>query len=353
MEAIPKDILRIIDANLNRAGEGLRVLEEFARMTLNDTALTQQLKDMRHVIIPDVPGLRERLLDARDSGEDIGSNMKSPGQDEQHGSTGIIAANARRVEESLRVLEETAKTHGVGLDTDRYRQARFQLYTIEKELLLKMSRQDKLKQMKGLYVIIDTASLRGRSHMETAEKIIRGGAGVIQLRDKETGKAELIGIAGKIADLCRKNEILFIMNDYLDLALAVDADGLHVGEDDLPAGIARRLLPVDKILGCSTRTVEGAKALVKEGADYLGVGGMYPTTTKEDNEVVGTQRLEEIRRAVGVPLVAIGGINKDNVSEVMEAGANAVAVISAVAGAEDIEGATRQLVNIIEGGSLE
>jgi thiamine-phosphate pyrophosphorylase len=353
MEAIPKDILRIIDANLNRAGEGLRTLEEFARMSLNDSVLTQQLKDMRHGIIPDIPGLRERLLDARDSGGDIGSNMKSAGQDEQQGFTGTITANARRVEESLRVLEETAKTPGVGLDTDRYRQARFQLYTIEKELLLKMSRQDKLKRLKGLYVIIDTASLRGRSHLEAAEKMIHGGAGVIQLRDKETGKAELIRIAGWLTDLCRKHGVLFIVNDYLDVALAVDADGLHVGEDDLPAAIARKLLPRDKLLGCSTRTVEGAKALIKDGADHLGVGGMYPTTTKADNEVVGIKRLKEIRQAVDVPLVAIGGINKDNISEVAEAGADAVAVISAVANAEDIESATRQLVNIIEGGSLE
>jgi len=351
MKMIPKDILRIIDANLNRAGEGLRVLEEFARMSLNDTELTQRLKDMRHEILVADTHFHKQLLQARDSESDIGSEMKAVGQDEQTDSKAIIVANARRAQESLRVLEETAKVYNTGVNTDKYAKARFQLYTIEKELLSMMLREDKLRRLRGLYVIIDTTALAGRNHVEAAIQVIKAGAEIIQLRDKEHKKKELIEIAQKVADLCREHGVLFIVNDYLDVALASDADGLHVGEEDLPPFIARILLPRDKILGCSVRTIERAKSAVAEGADHLGVGGMYPTTSKDDNEVIGTAGLRAIRKEVDVPLVAIGGINKDNIAAVMEVGADAAAVISAVLGVKDLEAATRQLINIIEGGS--
>jgi thiamine-phosphate diphosphorylase len=173
---------------------------------------------------------------------------------------------------------------------------------------------------------------------------------VIQLRDKERSTRELLTIAQDLKKLCLERDVLFIVNDSLDVALAVGADGLHVGQDDLPVEVARRLLPVDKILGASARTVEEAKTAQSEGADYLGIGSMYATTTKATAGVVGPGRLKEIRQAVNLPIVAIGGINKDTLRKVMKARADAVAVISAVMGAADVEMATRQLVNIIEEG---
>lgn len=351
MEMIPKDILRIIDANLNRAGEGLRVLEEFARMSLNDTGLTQRLKNLRHELLVTDTHFHERLVQARDSESDIGIDMKAAGQGEQTDPQSIIVANARRAQESLRVLEETARAYDTGIDTGKYGKARFELYTVEKELLSAMLREDKLRRLRGLYVIVDTEALRGRDHVESTALVIEAGVKVIQLRDKEHKKAKLIDIAQEMGKLCRENGVLFIVNDYIDVALAADADGLHLGEEDLPAVVARGLLPRDKILGCSVRTIEKARSAIAEGADHLGVGGMFPTTSKEDNEVIGTAGLRAIREAVDVPLVAIGGINKDNMSSVLEAGADAVAVISAVLGAGDIEIATRQLLKVIEGGS--
>ncbi len=348
-----KDTLRIIDANINRIGEGLRVLEEFARMSLNDAKLTQRLKDMRHEILNVDLNLQERLIGARDSQGDVGADMEVAGQDKERGSSETIVANARRVQESLRVMEEIAKTPEIGLDTDRYRQARFGLYTIEKDLLAKMLRQDKLKRLTGLYVIIDTAFLKGRSPVEVTEQAIRGGAKVIQLRDKEHNTGELVTIAEGMKKVCSEHDVLFIINDSLDVTLAVDADGLHVGRDDLPVATARRLLPIGKILGTSARTVDEAERAKSQGADYLGAGSMYPTATKEKAVVVGMERLREIRRAVDLPIVAIGGINKDNLGRVMEAGAGAAAVISAVMGAVDVEAATRQLVKIIEEAKIE
>jgi thiamine-phosphate pyrophosphorylase len=353
MKTIPVSQLRIIDANLNRIGEGLRVLEEFARLSLNDADLTGQLKNIRHKMLHVDMELQQRLLQARDAAGDVGAGMEAPGEEKRRDVTETIIANARRVQESLRVMEEMAKAPGLALESESYQQARFALYTIEKELLSKMLRQDKVKRLAGLYVIIDTEFLRGRSHTDVAAQAIRGGAKVIQLRDKKDSIRNFFTIAGELHRLCREHNVLFIVNDSLEVALAVNADGLHVGQDDLPVEVARRLLPIDKILGCSARTIDKAKKAQAEGADYLGVGAIYATATKTTAEVVGPGRIKEIKRGVNLPIVAIGGINKSNLSAVLKAGADAVAVISAVMGAADIEKATRQLVEIVEGEKRE
>ena len=347
---IPAETLRIIDANLNRMCEGLRVLEDLARLMLDDATLAQQLKNMRHEMARYGGQLQQQLLQARDSEGDVGVDMEVPGEEKYREIPETILANARRGQESLRVMEEIAKVPGLDLNPEKFKQARFALYAIEKTLLSKVLRQDKMKRLSGLYVIIDTSVLGAGSYLEVAGQAIRGGAKVIQLRDKEADKKELLSIAHGLRDLCAEQGILFIMNDYLDMALAVDADGLHVGQDDLPVSVARRLLPIDKILGCSARTVDKAVAAQSDGADYVAVGAMYPTLSKVKTELVGPERLRQIRQEVNLPVVAIGGINKDNVSEVTAAGADSVAVINAVLGAEDVEEAARQIVARIEGG---
>jgi len=303
---------------------------------------------MRHEILNVDAKLQEQLINARDSEGDVGADMQAAGRDKHRDVKEAVIANARRVQESLRVMEETAKAPDIKLESDKYKQARFALYTIEKDLLSRMLRQDKLKRLSGLYVIVDTAFLKGRSHAEVAAQAIRGGAKVIQLRDKEHSTGESLPIAEELKKLCSEHDVLFIVNDSLDIALAVDADGLHVGRKDLPVATARRLLPIDKILGASARTIEEARTARTEGADYLGVGSMYATATKATAEVVGPGRIKEIRQAVDLPIVAIGGINKSNLREVLRAGADSAAVISAVLGAADVEGETRQMVNIIE-----
>jgi thiamine-phosphate pyrophosphorylase len=347
MKEASREIGRIVDANLNRTGEGLRVLEEFARLSLNDEALTRRLKDMRHVLLSGPPGFREQLVTARDAAGDIGRDMKSPQQAKALSVAEAVAANARRVQESLRVLEEIARTAALPLDTDAYRKARFSLYDIEKDLLARLLRREKVGRLAGLYVIIDTVFLRGRDAAEVADGAIRGGASVIQLRAKGLETRSFLAMAEKVKEVCGRRGVLFIVNDSLEVALAAGADGLHVGQDDLPLSVARRLLPVDKILGASVRTVDEATRARAEGADYLGAGSAYATATKASAEVVGPGRLTEIKRAVDLPVVAIGGINKGNIAEVMRAGAVSAAVISAVLGAEDVESAARELAGII------
>ncbi len=343
-----KQTLRIIDANLNRIGEGLRLLEDLARLLLNDTALTQQLKTMRHELIRGDWSFHQQLLQSRNSEGDVGINIEAPAEEKQRELPVMVVANARRVQESLRVMEELAKIPDTKLDPEKFKQARFTLYTIEQNLLSKLLRQDKMKHILGLYIIIDTQALKGRSHIEVAAQAIRGGANIIQLRDKLHTKRELLPIAQQLKELCAEHNVPFIINDYLDLVLSADADGLHLGQNDLPIPVARKLLPMGKILGCSTTTVDQATTAESEGADYIAVGSMYPTISKETAKVVGLDRLRQIRQAVTLPLVAIGGITRHNAAEVIAAGADSVAVISAVLGAENIEDAAQQIVASLE-----
>jgi len=349
-EAIPQPAWRVIDASLNRIGEGLRFLEDLARLVLNDSVLTQQLKNMRHELLRSDWLLQQQLLESRNAADDVGINIEAVGEEKQRELQILAVANARRVQESLRTIEELAKLPEAAtkLDSERFKQARFNLYSIEQELLSRLLRHDKTKRLCGLYAIIDTQALQGRSHIEAATQAIRGGARVVQLRDKLLSKKELLPIAKELRKLCVEHTVLFIMNDYLDLALASDADGLHLGQDDLPIKVARKLLPMGKILGCSTKTVDQAVAAQSEGADYIAVGSIYPTSSKETAKVVGLDRLRKIRQQITLPLVAIGGINKDNVREVVTAGADSVAIISAILQAEDIEAAARQIANKLE-----
>jgi len=154
----------------------------------------------------------------------------------------------------------------------------------------------------------------------------------------------LLPIAQKLKALCDKSGILFIINDYLDLVLAIDADGVHIGQRDLPLPIIRGELPIDRIVGCSVTTVSQAIKAQNEGADYIAVGSIFPTPTKKDATVVGVNRLKQIRQVVSSTLVAIGGINEDNIGEVMAAGVDSVAVISAVLSKGDVKGVVQRLV---------
>jgi len=346
--------LRIIDANLNRMGEGLRVLEDAARFLLNDAALSEELKALRHELTRVDESLQVQLLSARRSEEDVAAFIDLPTEAEREDVLAIVKANARRVQESLRVLEEFSKIPAlaVTLDWAKFKRARFSLYELERRLSSALLRRDKAEKIAGLYVIVDGETLRGRpdgiGEAEVARQAIRGGAKVIQLRDKQKSMSELLPIARELKRVCAEQGALFIVNDYVDLALAADADGVHVGQKDLPVVEVRSILPIDKIIGCSAATLDEAIAAEAAGADYVAVGSIYPTSSKADTRPAGLETLRQVVEKVSVPVVAIGGINPDNVRDVISAGAHAVAVISAVAGAEDVEGAARQLVAAME-----
>jgi thiamine-phosphate pyrophosphorylase len=202
-----------------------------------------------------------------------------------------------------------------------------------------------------LYVITDEKASRGRPHLQVAEAAILGGADVLQLRDKEASSGQLYRVALQLRKLTRDAKVPFIVNDRLDIALAADADGVHVGQADLPASVVREIMGPGKILGVSVDTVEEALLAEKDGADYLGVGPVFEARgTKPDaGEPLGVDRIVRIRRHCRLPIVAIGGIDAGNARKVREAGADAAAVISAIVAADDIAHAARRLKRILEG----
>jgi thiamine-phosphate diphosphorylase len=202
------------------------------------------------------------------------------------------------------------------------------------------------RRVRGVYAIIDPDACYGRTPADIARMALDGGACVVQWRDKRRPKGTQLGDVAEIAVLCRKSSVPLIMNDDADLAVAAAADGVHVGQHDLPASVARRILGAAAIIGVSTNTVDEAIAAVDAGADYVAVGAMFPTRSKDDTRPAGITRLREIRAAVRVPVVAIGGIDADNASQVIDAGADAIAVISAICGAEDPRRATAALAGL-------
>lgn len=199
-----------------------------------------------------------------------------------------------------------------------------------------------MKRIHGLYVIVDPAACRGRSPVEVARLALEGGASVIQWRDKRRDKGDQLDDARRIRDLCRERGVPFIVNDHADLAWVLGADGVHVGQRDLPARLVRAMLP-NAIVGVSTNAPEEAEAAVAAGATYVAVGSVFPTRSKETTRPADPDRVRQVRAAVRVPVVAIGGIDASNIDLVIAAGADAAAVISAVCGADDPEFAARAL----------
>jgi thiamine-phosphate diphosphorylase len=201
-----------------------------------------------------------------------------------------------------------------------------------------------MKRIYGLYVIIDPEACQGRPAAEVARLALEGGASVIQWRDKRRDKGEQLDDARRVRDLCHERGAPFIVNDHADLAWALGADGVHVGQRDLPPAIVRAMLP-NAIVGVSTNTPEEARAAVATGATYVAVGSVFPTRSKETTRPASPERVHQVREAVHVPVVAIGGIDASNIDLVIAAGADAAAVISAVCGAEDPKEAARALAS--------
>ena len=198
-----------------------------------------------------------------------------------------------------------------------------------------------------LYVVLDRAAAQGRSLEDLLGAVIDGGCRMVQLRDKDSPSGRILPLAERLRARAHHAGVTFVVNDRVDLAVALGADGVHLGQDDLPARLARPLLRPGMILGISTHDVMQAHAARDAGADYVAVGSMFATTTKPDFQLVGPGLLRKLRPNIRVPLVGIGGITHDNVAEVIRAGADGVAVISAVCGAPDPTSATRRFLEII------
>lgn len=194
-----------------------------------------------------------------------------------------------------------------------------------------------------LYAVTDRAWLHERRLADDVEKALLGGATFVQLREKDASFEEFLEQAREVKEVCKKYNVPFVINDNIEVALAVDADGVHVGQSDMETGSVRQKLGKDKIIGVSTRTVEEALLAQDRGADYLGVGAMFQTSTKLDAADVTFEELKVICKAVEIPVVAIGGISNHNVMELEGTGIDGVAVVSAIFAAEDIQKATKEM----------
>ena len=201
------------------------------------------------------------------------------------------------------------------------------------------------RKIRGLYVIIDPQQTRGRNPVEVARLALAGGARIVQWRDKLRDKGDQLPDAQAIRDLCRQHDALFFVNDHVDLALSCGADGVHLGQKDLPVEAVRKWIPVGFLVGVSTNDVDEARRAEQSGADYVGVGSIFPSGTKGTTRPASPERLREVKQAVGVQVVAVGGISEENVDLVLAAGADAVAVISAVCAADDVREAARCLAS--------
>ena len=199
----------------------------------------------------------------------------------------------------------------------------------------------------SLYVILDRAAARGRDLEAILEAVIAGGGRTVQLREKEWPSGRLLPLTERLRARCRAAGVTFIVNDRVDLALAVGADGVHLGQDDLPPRATRPLLRPGMILGRSTHSLAEARQARDDRADYIAVGSMFATATKPDFRLVGPDLIRQIRPETSLPLIGIGGVTPDNVGEVIRAGADGVAVISAVCGAADPAAATRRFLEAI------
>jgi len=182
----------------------------------------------------------------------------------------------------------------------------------------------------SLYLVTDRELLGAKDLVQTIEEAIKGGVTVVQVREKELSTLQFFQVATLIKSITQKYNIPFIVNDRADIALAVDADGLHIGQEDMPLSVARKLLGSNKIIGVSVATLEEALLAQQEGADYLGIGAIFPTKTKGDATNVSLAELKRIKDKVSIPVVAIGGINENNIKKVMATGVDGAAVVSAI-----------------------
>jgi thiamine-phosphate pyrophosphorylase len=198
-----------------------------------------------------------------------------------------------------------------------------------------------------LYLVTDRNVLGNRDLIQSVEEAIQGGATVVQLREKNCSSLDFYHLALQLKEVTSKYGVPLIINDRLDIALAVKADGLHIGQEDLPLTVVKTIVGDDMIIGVSANTLEEALLAEKQGADYVGIGAVYPTDTKLDADYVTLDDLRSIRKAISIPIVGIGGINEENVVEVMETNIEGVAIVSAILGKQDIKHATEELLKKI------
>jgi len=330
-----QSLYRIIDVNFNRAREAARVMEEFARFVLNSQPLSARVKALRHRLSSVIDSLDQtQLIMSRNSRSDVGAGLKVEGQMSRGNVRDVFTAAAKRLPEALRVLAETIQTIDLQSAAE-IETLRFEAYSLEKDIFLRLENRLRYSAVR-LYVLLDN-TLGGRFE-HTAMQCIKGGADCLQLRCKNIDDGQRYALAQKLVKMCRDNGVLSIINDSADIAIASGADGLHLGQDDMPVDAARNLYPRPLITGLSTHDPQQLREAIELNVDYVGIGPAFTTTTKPGIQVAGMDYVREAVRMLadtGIGHAVIGGINLGNIAEVIAAGAKTVAVCSAVTSSDD------------------
>ena len=318
---------RIIDVNVNRATEALRVVEEVSRFVLEDEGITTELKNLRHGIITAFGSQYSQLIENRNTEGDIGTEIPNPSS--RKSLIDIHKANFKRLQQALRVLSEFNQ----GLSD----KIRYDSYILEKKMYKELLTKHKkyLLNDKKLYLVTDRSNFNNEDDfLNAVASALKGGVQIVQLREKTATAKEFIALGKKVRELCSLYEAIFIINDRVDIAMAVNADGVHLGQDDMDIALARNILGSEAIIGLSTHCPEHALRAMEAGVDYIGVGPVFTTPTKPGRQAVGLEYVQWAAENVSIPWFAIGGIDSENLSEVVQAGALRVAAVRAIINVE-------------------
>ncbi len=321
-------------------------MEDYARFVLNDPTLSAHIKTIRHQL---AGMIKEHDLGntirARDIIGDVGCHIETPAEYDRESLQAPALAAGKRFTESLRSIEEYAKPHSEALARLAER-VRYQGYEIERQLMIRAQARQRFTGV-GLYVLI-TESLCAKDWFAVARSAIEGGADCLQLREKNLSDKELLDRASQLASLCRDHGVLSIINDRPDIASAAAAGGVHLGQDDLPVAAVRALISPDMLLGLSTHNLDQIHAAAAASPDYVAVGPVFASSTKPQNHVAGLGTLRIAAESMGLPVVAIGGIDATNVGQVAKAGCNIASVCSAVIAQPDVAEAARAIKRELE-----
>lgn len=334
-------VARLIDANLDRSREGLRVVEDWCRFGLEQNDLVVRLKDWRQRL-----GRlhHDRYKQARSTATDTGAGLGHPAQLDRHSPDHVVAANCARVQEALRVLEEYGRTVDPLLASEAAA-IRYGLYDLEVDCLRATTAARRRNRLKDCTLCLITTPCEDL--VQRVEAACRGGVAMVQYRCKAGNDLERLQDAVALKQLCHRHGALFIVNDRIDLALAVDADGVHLGQDDLPPAIARRLLGADRLIGRSTHSLDQVQQAQSEPIDYIGLGPVHTTAVKPERTAIGLGTIEAALPLSHLPVFAIGGINSENLPSLMASGCGRIAVIGAVMSAPDSAQACRELLQTL------
>lgn len=321
-----------LDAQVEAIHRNLRFLETVATSPIG---LVTDLKSLREAM-PSESASEER---DRVAFQDVTGRGKDPR------STALKASNI--TQQTMQLLESLSPEGEQPLSPDWIGRATKVLDRVT-DRIGKDIRQALASSFDGIYVIVDAEHTNGRPVIDVAKGALSGGACAIQLRDKAGERRATLETAAKLQELCTQAGAIFIVNDWVDIAAITNADGVHVGQKDIPVEEARKLLGGGQIVGTSNALQQEALDSESEGADYIAVGAMFATATKQDTRPAGVETLKQVKASVGVPVIAIGGINAENIGQVADAGADSVCVATAVTKADNPESATRQLDELFQ-----